>query len=67
MSGKYILELLDEPDSRISIGDKWLIRYENFQGKKVFEVLQRKKFQKNTRTLIETEDEELACRILKGE
>lgn len=66
MPGEHILKLLDEIDCRISIGDKWLIRYEPYNTP-VFAVYQRKPYQKKTRTLVETEDEELACRILKGE
>ena len=66
MAGKYILKLLDEPDCRISIGDRWLIRWEPFNTT-TYTVYQRKRYQKITRVLIETEDEELACQILKGE
>ena len=66
MAGEHILKLLDEPDCRLSIGDKWLIRYEPYNTKH-FTVYQRKRHQKKTRILIETEDEELACRFLKGE
>ena len=68
MAGEHILELLDEQDCRISIGDKWMVRWEPYDKKtKYFTVYQRKRYQKCTRTLIETEDEELACRFLKGE
>ena len=67
MAGEHILKLLDEPNSRIAIGDKWLIRYEGFRGRKLFEVYQHKPYVKKTKTLIETEDEEEACRVLKGE
>ena len=67
MEGKHILKLLDEPDCRISIGDKWMVRWEPYDKTKYFTVYQRKRYQKCTSTLIETEDEELACRILKGE
>ena len=66
MAGEFILKLLDEPDCRISIGDKWMIRWEPYNTI-YFTVYQRKRHQKKTRTLIETEDEELACEILKGE
>ena len=66
MAGEHILKLLDEPDSRISIGDKWLIRYELHYAK-FFTVYQHKRYGKHTRILVETENEELACKILKGE
>lgn len=67
MQGEHILKLLDVQDSRISIGDKWLVRWEPYDNKKFYTVYQRKKHQKCTRILITTEDEELACKILKGE
>lgn len=61
MAGKYILKLLDEIDSRLIIGNKWLIRYG-----RMFTVY--KKYAKSSdEILIETEDEELACKVLKGE
>lgn len=66
MAGEHILKLLDEPDSRLSIGDRWLIKWEPFNTT-VFTVYQKKRYQKITRVLIETESEELACKILKGE
>mgnify|MGYP001597968927 FL=1 len=66
MAGEHILKLLDEPDARLSIGDKWLVRWEPYNTS-IFTVYQRKKYQKSTRVLIETESEELACEILKGE
>ena len=66
MAGEHILKLLDEPDSRLSIGDRWLVKWEPYNTE-VFTVYQCKRYQKKTRTLIQTEDEELACKILKGE
>ena len=67
MAGEHILKLLDEPNLRLTMGDKWLIRYEGHEGKKVFEVYQKRVYRKNARVLVKTEDEELACKILKGE
>lgn len=66
MDGKHILKLLDEPDCRISIGDKWMVLYKGILTTKGFIVYQRKRYQKYTRVLIETEDEQEACRYLKG-
>lgn len=67
MAGGHILKLLDEPDSSISIGDKRLIRYERYDGKKFFEVYQHKKYKRNAQILIQTENEQEACKFLKGE
>mgnify|MGYP001578837932 CR=1 FL=1 len=67
MSGEHILKLLDESNCHISIGDKWLVCFEIFRGEKLFAVYQRKPYQKKTRKLIETAEEEEACKILKGE
>ena len=67
MAGEHILKLLDEPDCRISLGDKWLVRWTPGFTTKYYTVYQRKRYQRRTCTLIETVDEELACKILKGE
>ena len=66
MTGEHILKLLVEENTRISIGDKWLICHGDVI--KLYTVYQRKPYQKRTRILIEsTENEKLACEILKGE
>lgn len=67
MEGKFILELLNVPHSRITVGNKWLIRYRSCNNTKLYEVYERKKYQKYTRLLINTEDEEEACKVLKGD
>ena len=67
MQGKFILELLNIPNSKISVGNRWLIRYESFNNTKLFEVYEHKKYQRYVRLLINTEDEEKACKVLKGE
>ncbi len=64
MAGEHILKALLENNSRLEIGDKWLIAWEDGR---MFTVYQCKPYAKKTRTLIETDNEEKACRILKGE
>ena len=66
MAGEHILKLLYEPDARLAIGDKWMIRYETY-NKSIFVVYQRKRYARKTLRLVETEDEKLACKILKEE
>lgn len=63
MAGEYILKLLNEIGARFVIGNKQLVRWSNG----IFTVYEHKKYAKNVIVLIETEDEELACKILKGE
>ena len=64
MAGEHILELLLEENTRISLGDRWLVCHGDII--KLYTVYQRKLYQRRTRTLIEsTEDEEIACRYLK--
>ena len=65
MAGEHILKLLVEENCRIDNGDRWLVCHGD--AVKRYTVYQRKPYQKRTRTLIEsTEDEQKACRILKG-
>ena len=66
MEGEHILNLLIEENARIDLGDRWLVCHG--ESIKRYTVYQRKPYQRRARALIEsTEDEELACRILKGE
>ena len=74
MAGEHILKLLLEENARISFGDRWLVCTQEAMPIQpinmhpiTYVVYERKPYQKKTRVLIETEDEELACRILKGE
>ena len=64
MVGEHILKLLIEENARIDLGDRWLV----LKGLPIeYCVYERKPYQKSTRVLVVTEDEELACKILKGE
>ena len=64
MSGEHILKLLIEENTRISLGDRWLV----VRGLPIeYYVYERKPYQKKACVLIETKDEQEACKILKGE
>lgn len=74
MAGKHILKLLVEENTRISIGDRWLVcKQEAMRIQPIsrhpitYIVYECKRYQKKTCTLIETDDEQRACEILKGE
>lgn len=64
MAGEFILKLLANPQLAIRVENvhRWLIYDPPFYG-----VYERKPYAKKTTQLIETESEELACKILKGE
>lgn len=70
MAGEHILKLLIEENGRIDIGDRWLIcefgPSNKFEGI-AYTVYERKSHTRSTKILTETEDEQSACRILKGE
>lgn len=68
MAGEHILKLLAEERCRIDNGDRWLVCNYSDAGKGIeYIVYEHKPYQKKIRILIETEDEQTACRILKGE
>ena len=64
MAGEHILKLLLEENTRIGLGDRWLVCGQG--APIIYHVFECKPYQKKTRIIIETEDEELACRFLKG-
>ena len=57
-----IYDLLYEENSRVSCGFRWAV-FDNIEG---WTVYSREPYQKHTRTIIETEDEDEAMRYLKG-
>jgi len=68
MAGEHILKLLADTTARVDHGDRWMcvnliMKYPAVH----YYVYENKPYQRNTRTLIETDDEAEACRILKGE
>ena len=66
MAGEHILKLLIEENTRIKLGDNWLVCHGDVVIR--YTVYQRKPYQKRNRTLINsTEDEGKACQVLKGE
>ena len=74
MAGEHILKLLLEENTRIGLGDRWLVcgqgamRIQPIDKHPItYHVFECKPYQKKTRILIETESEEEACRVLKGE
>jgi len=68
MAGEHILKLLADTTARVDHGDRWMCVNLILKSPFVhFYVYERKPYQKKTRTLIQTEDEEEACRILKEE
>lgn len=65
-----LLKLLIRENARVDNGNRWLVARKEgdiCNSEIEFTVCERKPYHKKTRTLIETEDEELACRIPKGE
>ena len=74
MAGEHILGLLIEENTRIGLGDRWLVCTQEAMPIQpinmhpiTYVVYERKPYQKKTRRLIETEYEQEACRVLKGE
>lgn len=66
MAGEHILKLLVDENARIGLSNRWLI-CSNTVRFPTYCVYERKPYQRKTRALIVTEDEQLACRFLKGE
>lgn len=68
MAGEHILKLLIEENARISVGHRRLIGGFPLGGTGGIEytIFEHKPYAKNTKTLLVTQDEELACKILKG-
>lgn len=64
MAGEHILKLLVEEPERISVGDRWLVCKKEYPV--IYCVYERKPYKRHTHLLIETKDEELACRVLKS-
>ena len=65
MVGEHILKLLLEENARVEIGDNWMVC--NKRAIPIFYTVYQTKPYKDTSELIGTENEELACKILKGE
>lgn len=65
--GGHIVKLLIEKNSRITVGDRWMVL--DFCNTKLggieYVVYQRKRYAKKTVILIQTQDEEVACCVLK--
>ena len=69
MAGEHILKLLLEENVRIENNDRGLIVKDRSSDDKIYYeycVYERKPYHRKTLRLIETEDEKLACKILKG-
>ena len=65
MAGEYILKLLIEENARIELGDNWLVCHGDTIRR--YTVYQSKPGQRRIALIESTEDEQEACRILKGE
>lgn len=63
MAGEYILELLRETTATINYGNRWLANSRS----DIFTVYEKREFFETNRELIVTNNEEEACRVLKGE
>lgn len=64
MAGEHIIQLLQDTTARVELGDRWMLC--NFPATH-FCVYEKKAYQKKTRVLIKTDNEQEACQILKGE
>ena len=70
MAGEYIFKILLEENVRIDNGNRWLIVKDRSSDDKIYYeycVYEHKPYNRKTLRLIETDDEKLACKILKGE
>lgn len=65
MAGEFILKLLQDTTARIEYGRRWLV-WGSVLNPQRFIVYESMPYQKDFRILIETEDEQLACQILRG-
>ena len=68
MAGEFILKIMDEENLCLACGHRKLV-YDGPVGSNpgLFIVWERRPHQKKAKNLIETHDEKLACKILKGE
>ena len=69
MAGEYILKLLTESNAYLVTGERslTLAKIEGSLHPIYYTVYERKRYAKSAKILIVTEDEKIACEILKGE